>query len=413
MRKKRVKMSEIRVLKVLLYNRLIGTITHLPGDKNLFAFDEGYINNPSRPILSLSFKDSFGELITEVKTTRTRLPPFFSNLLPEGDLRNYLAKCAGINSVHEFSLLSTLGSDLPGALTIQDFNGREGVFSSINTPLIEEKTKEPIFHFSLAGVQLKFSAIEKMDHGLVIPVDGVGGDWIIKLPHTSFRGVPENEYTMMELARMVGIDVPPTMLRKIEDLQGLPKGFEKLGDSVFAIKRFDRKENGDQVHIEDFAQVFGVYPEKKYSTANYRNIAEVISREAGRVGAIEFIKRFVFNALIGNGDMHLKNWSLIYREGSKVELAPAYDFISTILYLPENRLALNFVENKEFTSLTLNEFKRFASKADLSEAMVIETVQETVQKFSEAWKRVKELPLEKDLKNAIEKHLKTIPLWSQ
>ncbi|MCX6990500.1 MAG: type II toxin-antitoxin system HipA family toxin [Chlamydiae bacterium] len=404
-------MSEIKVLKVLLYNDTIGTLTHLPGDKNLFAFDEGYVNNPSRPILSLSFKGSWGELITEVKTTRTRLPPFFSNLLPEGDLREYLAKRAGINPVHEFSLLSSLGSDLPGALTIQDYDKNGGVFPSINTLLKEEKSKDPVFHFSLAGVQLKFSAIEKMDHGLVIPVDGVGGDWIIKLPHTSFRGVPENEYTMMELARMVGIDVPPTMLRKIEELQGLPKGFEKLGNSAFVIKRFDRKDNGDKVHIEDFAQVFGVYPEKKYDKANYRNIAEVISREVGSAGIAEFIKRFVFNALIGNGDMHLKNWSLIYREGNKVELAPAYDFVSTILYLPEDRLALNFVDNKEFSSLTLDEFKRFASKVDLSEKLVVDTVQETVQKFSEAWKTVKDLPLEKELKSAIEKHLKTIPLW--
>ena len=111
--------------------------------------------------------------------------------------------------------------------------------------------------------------------------------------------------------------------------------------------------------------------------------------------------------------MHLKNWSLIYRQGNKVELASAYDFVSTILYLPEDRLALNFVDNKEFSSLTLDEFKRFASKVDLSEKLVVDTVQETVQIFSEVWKTVKDLPLEKELKSAIERHLKTIPLWTR
>jgi len=147
-------MTEIRVLTVLLYNKPIGTLTHLPGDRNLFAFDESYIKNPSRPILSLSFKESLGDLITDVKTTRTRLPPFFSNLLPEGDLREYLAKRAGINPLHEFSLLMALGSDLPGALTIQEYEGRGDVFSSIDSEFKEEKKMGPAFHFSLAGVQL-------------------------------------------------------------------------------------------------------------------------------------------------------------------------------------------------------------------------------------------------------------------
>ena len=77
---KKKTMPDIHVLKVLLYNEPIGTLTHLPGDKNLFSFDENYIKNPSRPILSLSLKDIFGDLITDVKITQTRLPPFFSNL---------------------------------------------------------------------------------------------------------------------------------------------------------------------------------------------------------------------------------------------------------------------------------------------------------------------------------------------
>jgi len=232
---------------------------------------------------------------------------------------------------------------------------------------------------------------------LIIPADGIGGGWIIKLPHTTFQGVPENEYTMMELARQVGIDVPETILLPINELQGLPKGFERLGDYVFGIKRFDRTENGDRIHIEDFAQVFGVYPEKKYKNASYRNIAEVIQGETEEAGLIEFIRRFVFNALIGNGDMHLKNWSMIYKEKNKASLAPAYDFVSTILYLPEDKLALKFVDNKDFESLTLDQLKKFTAKALLSEKLVLDTVKETVQAFSEAWKTVKDLPVKPPL----------------
>lgn len=403
----------IRILKVLLYNHQIGTLTHLPGDKNLFTFDEKYILNPSRPTLSLSFKDTDGKLITDIKTTQTRLPPFFSNLLPEGELKDYLSKKANINPLHEFFLLWALGQDLPGALRMQGVDQGDALpFQPGTTKLQNEKNQEISLRFSLAGVQLKFSAIEKINHGFTIAADGVGGHWIIKLPHTVFHNVPENEYTMMELARSVGINVPETHLLPMNKLEGLPERFKKLGDHVFAIKRFDRTENGDAIHIEDFAQVFGVYPEKKYSHASYRNVVEVIRNETGELGIIEFIRRFVFNALIGNGDMHLKNWSLIYTEKTKASLAPAYDFVSTILYLPEDNLALNFVDSKDFSSLTLDQFKRFSTKAKINEHLVVNTVQETVEAFAAAWKTVKDLPIKKDVYDAILKHLKKIPLWN-
>ncbi len=403
--------TDTKTLKVLLYNDQIGTITHLPGDKNLFVFDSDYIQNPSRPTLSLSFKNVLGELITDSEITQTRLSPFFANLLPEGPLRDYLAKRANLNPKHEFSLLEALGQDLPGALTIESIdNGK--LFQEDLSKLKSEKKKEVLLRFSLAGVQLKFSAVED-DHGLTIPVNGIGGGWIIKLPHTRFKDVPENEYTMMELARRIGIDVPQTSLIPVNQVQGLPKDFEQLVDNVFVIKRFDRTESDDKIHIEDFAQVFGVYPEKKYKQASYRNIADVIWREVGEPGVVEFIKRFVFNALIGNGDMHLKNWSLIYRERNKPSLAPAYDFVSTILYLPEDSLSLKFVDNKDFGSLTLDQFKRFAAKTLLPENLVLDTVKETVQAFSESWKTVGDLPLNKEARNAISKHLQTIPLWNR
>jgi serine/threonine-protein kinase HipA len=406
-------LPDIKTLRVFLYDRPIGTLTHLAGDKNVFAFDEAYIEDSSRPILSLSFKNTSGKLITDANLTQTRLSPFFSNLLPEGPLLEYLALRANLNPKHEFFLLWALGKDLPGAITIQAVD-EEG----FSVPFIKEnadsKKKRSIpLRFSLAGVQWKFSALEKTERCFLIPPQGVGGDWIIKLPHSNFRHIPENEYSMMELARRVGIDVPEIALYPLKDLQGLPKEMGHVGDKAFAIKRFDRTASGHRIHIEDFAQVFRVYPEKKYKSASYRNLAEVIWKEVGEAGIVEFIKRFVFNALIGNGDMHLKNWSLIYSEKTKPALAPAYDFVSTILYFPEDLLALNFVDSKTFESLSLEQFKRFALKAQLSEQLVLDTAKTTVQAFSEHWKQVKDLPLEEEVRKAIEKHLKKIPLWTQ
>ena len=407
-----MKKTEINALKVLLYDKPIGTLTYLPGDTNLFTWDEDYIEDLSRPTLSLSFQDTARNLIQEIPMTRTQLPAFFSNLLPEGLLREYLAKRANINPKHEFFLLWILGQDLPGAITVQPLDRNGALFLPNSDEEINKKKRETLFRFSLAGVQLKFLGIQRNEHGLVIPVNGIGGDWIIKLPHSIFRGVPENEYTMMELARKVGIDVPEVILLPIEQVEGMPKELDHLGENIFAIKRFDRTQEGHKIHIEDFAQVFGVYPEKKYQKASYRNIAEIIWKECGELGISEFIRRFVFNALIGNGDMHLKNWSLIYREKNKAMLAPAYDFVSTILYLPDDRLALNFMHSKDFKHLTIDQFKRFSAKAQLPEKLVLSIIEETVERFSVNWKTVKDLPLKKELREAIDQHLKTIPLYT-
>ncbi|MGB5300547.1 MAG: HipA domain-containing protein [Thiogranum sp.] len=98
--------------------------------------------------------------------------------------------------------------------------------------------------------------------------------WIVKLPSMKFEGVPENEFAIMTLARMIGMDVPDVELVDLEVVSGLPEGIGRLKGSALAVKRFDRTEEGGIIHSEDFAQVFGVYPERKYERASYRNIAE-------------------------------------------------------------------------------------------------------------------------------------------
>lgn len=106
--------------------------------------------------------------------------------------------------------------------------------------------------------------------GLTLPVDGVGGDWIVKLPSPRFEAVPENEYAMMTLARAVGIDVPDVRLVATNDIERLPQHLPEAFGQSLAVRRFDAAQRaGERVHIEDFAQVFGVYPENKYRKASY------------------------------------------------------------------------------------------------------------------------------------------------
>src|SRR3954465_13384378 len=101
------------ILEVRLHDMRIGTITQLPYDRNLFAFDEEYVASVERPVLSLSGFDSNRNLIVEPEQVQTRVPTFFSNLLPEGRLREYVAELAGVSEKREFYLLWLLGEDLP------------------------------------------------------------------------------------------------------------------------------------------------------------------------------------------------------------------------------------------------------------------------------------------------------------
>ncbi len=257
---------------------------------------------------------------------------------------------------------------------------------------------------------MKFLAVQQANGGLTIPATGQGGSWIVKLPSSRFEAVPENEYSMMELARMLGMDVPETQLLPINRIANIPNGIGKFGDSAFVIKRFDRAD-GQTVHIEDFAQVFGVYPQDKYKKASMRNIAQVIGIEGQDEDIAEFTRRLVFNTLIGNADMHLKNWSVIYKDRRTASIAPAYDFVSTIPYIPDNSASLKVSRSKKFSDFTLDELSHLAAKAMLPEKLVLDTAKQTVAGFHEVWAKEKaHLPLTKSMIKAIEEHLRSIPL---
>lgn len=404
-------MPDVSVLEVHLHGRKVATLTHVGADRTLFAFTDEYIHDQNRPLLGLGFKDPLGQLVTNFNPTQTKLIPWFSNLLPEGPLRHYLAERAHVKSVREFFLLWILGQDLPGAVVVQPADGEEFPPTAPHSPDYGQEFHEKVLRFSLAGVQLKFSAIEGIHKGPTIPVRGVGGNRILKLPSRQFNALPENEYSMMELARAVGIDVPRVELIKVDSIENLPHGIGTVSTHAFVIDRFDRTTDGNLVHIEDFAQVFGVYPDDKYDQASIRNIASVIGVEGQQADIEELIRRLVFNVLIGNADMHLKNWSLIYHDKQNASLAPAYDFVSTICYIPDESFALKFSRTKRFTEFSRNELSHLASKARLPEKLVLDLAMETVAKFHEVWGAEKNnLALTKGMIRVIDKHLTRIPI---
>jgi serine/threonine-protein kinase HipA len=410
----------VSILEVLLHGKSIGTITRTAGDTTLFAFNSAYIDDEARATLGLAFKALDGALITNFRPYRTRLMPFFSNLLPEGHLRQYLSERGKVHPDREFFLLWLLGEDLPGALRIVPAQGDilppayAGETHAESSGARSDVDPNQILRFSLAGVQLKFSASVTAAKGLTIPTKGVGGSWIVKLPSERFAALPQNEFSMMTLAARLGINVSRVKLVNIQQIANLPAGLGNLREKeVFAVERFDRVSDGTQLHIEDFAQIFGLYPADKYKKASAMNIATVLGIETQEEDVLEFVRRLVFNALIGNSDMHAKNWSLIYPDRVRPRLAPAYDFVSTTACIPDDAAALKFSRTKLYKELTLDELAHMANRARLPEQPILVTAKETVRRFREVWRQERaNLPLSKEVISAVERQLKLVPLAS-
>jgi serine/threonine-protein kinase HipA len=402
--------KKLNALSVRLHGKQIGVINRLAGDRQIFAFEQDYIDDPLRPTLSLSFKGRTGGLVTALRPVPRRVPPFFSNLLPEGPLREYLAKLADVNPEREFFLLAVLGADLPGALVIEPLEGdaKEDDAHHDNADAVhdDDRPHDAVLRFSLAGVQLKFSAVMEASGGLTVPAGGMGGSWIVKLPSARFAAVPENEFAMLELARRAGIVVPDNRLVEVSEIEGLPEEARAPGSKALAVQRFDRVPGGDPVHMEDFAQVFGQFPNDKYRFRSYANIASVLWAEVGEDAIVEFVRRLVFSVVIGNADMHLKNWSLLYPDRRKPVLSPGYDFVATLPYIPNDKLALSFGGTRSLSEITPGQMRRFADTARIPASPLWKIAVETAERAVAAWKGLEQADLlPKDLRASIDKQI--------
>lgn len=374
----------VQSLDVFLNAMKVGTIIRTPGDFNAFSFDEAYRATGGSPILSLSFRAATGGLRNNPKPLGGALPAFFANLLPEDKLREAMEKhhVGDVRPGNDFDLLVALGEDLPGAVRALPSDGTKAALQN-------SSKDQPKARFSLAGVQMKLSVMKNTGKGggLTLPLDDEQGQYIAKFPSTAFPGVSENEFANLALAAAIGMDVPERELVEKADFEGVPEEFDTLAEGkVLLIRRFDRGAKGERIHIEDFAQVFSVYPSRKYVGGAYHDIAAALSAAISPAVALEFVRRLALAAVIGNGDMHLKNWSLIYPgDGSTPALAPIYDVLSTVPYIPADNMALSLGGERSFKALSASRWKSFANRARLPEPAVMKAVVETVALVNERW----------------------------
>lgn len=395
-------------LGVWLNDAPVGQLKLTRNDGCEFRLLESYKNAYPRPILGQQFLDD----PDHVHSSRQRTPPWFSNLLPEGPLRQLIARQAGVSVYREFFLLHHLGEDLPGAVRIV---AAEALPENAEAALAatDEHPRKGDWHFSLAGVQLKFSA-RREGRGMTIPVSGTGGDWIVKLPDARFPDVPENEQATMRWAEASGITIPEIQLIPVAEISGLPPEASAVaGQTALAVRRFDRPLPGRRVHIEDFAQILGLYPEQKYASYNYETLANLVYKLAGESALDEFIRRLVFVVASGNGDAHLKNWSMIYPDGVNARLSPAYDFVSTIQYQADEQLALNLARSKRWQDVTRESFLRLARKIGEDETRMAERLERAREDIMAVWHASHgDLGYTTSALDRIAHHLARVPLFS-
>ncbi|WP_313952569.1 type II toxin-antitoxin system HipA family toxin [Accumulibacter sp.] len=395
-------------LEVWLNDTPVGQLNLTRSDGCEFRLLESYKNAYPRPVLGQQFIDD----PDQVQSSRNRTPPWFSNLLPEGALRELIARQAGVAVSREFFLLHHLGEDLPGAVRIVAEDGPPESDGARLAAADPQALKDG-WHFSLAGVQLKFSA-RREGRGLTIPVRGTGGDWIVKLPDARFPGVPENEHATMRWAAASGITIPDILLIPVAGISGLPPEVNTFaGQNALAVRRFDRPSPDRRVHIEDFAQILGLYPEEKYDKPNYETLANLVFRIAGESALDEFIRRLVFVVASGNGDAHLKNWSLIYPDGVSAGLSPAYDFVSTLQYKADDQLALNLARSKRWQDVTRESFLRLARKIGEDQTRMADRVDRASEAIMTAWHSSRnDFGYAAQGLASISSHLARVPLFS-
>lgn len=405
--------EEVNVLGLTLHGVKVGYLTGYRDGRNILTFSPEFTENRSRPTFTLTTHPDFPnvkKVLAKPWSRRQRLHPVLSNLLPEGALRELLAQYLKIHTDNEFGLLARLGEDLPGALIATPAKPEE-VPGYVLTPggtAVKVKTSFPgeTKHFSLAGVQIKFSMREQ-DKRYRMAESGELGDWIIKTPSTRHRLVPLNEFTAMTLAQLAGIDIPDIRLVEMDAIDKLPAINLPHEEFAFAIRRFDR-EGKKRIHTEDFAQVLAKYPQQKYEGPNYEQIGKIIYQYTGDglKNAQQFARRLLVNILLANGDAHLKNWSLIYPDTVTPELSPAYDIVTTRVYMGDEReYALNLARNKDWYKTTFSQFRTWADKAGIPWKAIKPQLDDTLDKARSLWPRsLDNLPAYHDHKKELKEH---------
>lgn len=423
-----------RYLEVHLHGRHVGWLCEA-GRTTRFIATEPYQADAQRATLSLSMTIPGAEHVTQeilnnhfdpaVYRERGELPPFFAGLMPEGALRRRLAATRKSDrDMDDFGILAAAGEDLPGAVSVVPADldhltaaarayGVTGGADNLEISVPEQAAEGAA---SLSGVQDKLAlSMAKDGKRYCMPVKGRLSDLIAKLPGAGDDAQVMNEYACMTLAGMAGVNVAQCRPVPMRSMTDHPDLVVALGEDTrfLAVDRFDRGP-GSAVHMEDACQLLTLMPSQKYAGAKeFVKLIRVLDRLSTR--GIEDIRQFFIrqtvNTLIGNSDAHLKNFSVLYHNGIRPELSPAYDILC-VSALPGFRgFSTNVAIDKLQRQETVESYTAIARQAGISERIAKAAVMQTVSLAKELWPdALREMDVPEAVRQEILNRLETLPL---
>ncbi len=303
-------------------------------------------------------------------------------------MRIRIAEILGISPENTFGLLKAIGEDCAGAVaffvpgkTPHELSApvyRE-LSNSEAAQVLSHLAERPLnigaedFHISGAGAQDKLVAM--VENGKIfLPLGGTPSTHIIKPGIEHFPESVFNEFYCMQLAQKCGLNVAHSDILKINEIP------------YYVTERYDRIRQDNvwmRLHQEDFCQLLGYDPKVKYESEGGPKLLhcfELLRKmEISAADTLAFLERIIFCFLIGNGDAHAKNFSVLYVNG-KPQLAPAYDLLSTTVYprlVP--KLAMKIDGEYHFRWITPGKFIRMGQKAGLTERIVKREIQKVTK----------------------------------
>lgn len=247
------------------------------------------------------------------------------------------------------------------------------LFASPTLPRVEielsklvQNARQMIGYVSLSGVQQKLS-VKKSSDGTRLEVAGIGGQYILKPQITAFPHLPENEALTMRLARLAGIDTPPSGLIYLQD-----------GSLAYLTRRFDRDPVGRKLRLEDFCQLAERPPKEKYE-GSYEQCAKIIQRYASApiLQLSRFFRRVLFSWWVGNEDLHRKNLSMLIAPDGQIVLSPAYDIVCSRLHLEDRELALKLGGKDK--KIQLKDWQAFGHVCKLNETTTTKMLEKMIK----------------------------------
>lgn len=315
--------------KVYYKDSFVGIIREEPGDRVTFSYDSSYIEDGKPPIAHTL------PIGTDSYISDNGLHPFFDNLVSEGWLEQAQSRLLGRRNVSRFELLLAFGFDCAGAVSIVDPEP-----STLSKAMLDMSDPKELAiltsRASLSGVQPKLAVIE--DDGIFRPtrVDELSTH-IAKFPSPGHSDLIQNEY-LTTLAFKALLPDDEVVSLGIESIEG-------FNEPALLIKRFDRCE-GARLHFEEFNQLLSKKSSMKYD-GSYKNMANFIHETKGCLPTQAYLlyRRILAGILLGNTDMHLKNFSMFHTEAGLL-LTPNYDQVAAALYNYKT-LALTMAGSKD------------------------------------------------------------------